>query len=122
MSETDGLLDDPSGLGNPEFREDGDVRRWWVAKRLGIEIVRQLTTINLLLAFAPLGFIAGYLKWDAVLVSVFSFLAIIPLSALISDASDTVAGRWGPLIGGLANATFGNTVELIVWHFSQLGL
>lgn len=59
-------------------------------------------------------FIAAFLQWSDVYVSALSFLAIIPLSAIVSDASDTVGNRWGAVIGGLVNATFGNTVELIV--------
>jgi Ca2+:H+ antiporter len=76
--------------------------------------VKELVGVNILLVFAPIGFFARTWHWNAVLVSAFNFLAIIPLSALVSDASDTLAARWGPLIGGLVNATFGNTVELIV--------
>jgi Ca2+:H+ antiporter len=57
-----------------------------------------------------------------VVISAFNFLAIIPLSALVSDASDTIGNRWGSLVGGLVNATFGNTVELIVGVLSSLEL
>lgn len=74
----------------------------------------QLFSLRVLLVFVPLSFVAALLGWHDVTISAFSFLAIIPLSALISDASDAIANRWGELIGGLVNATFGNTVELIV--------
>ncbi|KAL7964694.1 Sodium/calcium exchanger domain-containing protein [Trichoderma sp. SZMC 28014] len=70
--------------------------------------------MNVLLVFVPLGLLAAWLSWNDVVVSAFNFLAIIPLSALISNASDTIGNRWGGLIGGLVNASFGNTVELIV--------
>ncbi|KAH7120435.1 hypothetical protein B0J13DRAFT_394432, partial [Dactylonectria estremocensis] len=50
---------------------------------------------NALLAFVPLGLVAGSLQWHAVVVSVFNFLAIVPLSAFVSGASDTLAARWG---------------------------
>ncbi|POR39745.1 Vacuolar calcium ion transporter [Tolypocladium paradoxum] len=77
-------------------------------------LLRHLVGINVLLVFVPLGFVAAELRWHVLMVSAFNFLAIIPLSALISDASDTIGNRWGSLIGGVVNATFGNTVELIV--------
>ena len=41
-------------------------------------------------------------------------LAIVPLAALIAYATEQVAARTGPMIGGLLNATFGNATEVIV--------
>lgn len=76
--------------------------------------IKQLTGIYTLLAFVPLGFAAGIFRWNAVLVSSLNFLAIIPLSAVISTASSKLEARLGSLIGVLINATFGNVVELIV--------
>jgi Ca2+:H+ antiporter len=40
--------------------------------------------------------------------------ALIPLSWLIGEATDNVAGHTGPGIGGFLNATFGNAPELII--------
>ncbi|RMZ36201.1 vacuolar calcium ion transporter [Aspergillus flavus] len=71
-----------------------------------------MITVHSLLLFLPLGVIAALLNWNSVLVSVFNFLAILPLSAIVSDASDTLAEYFGDLVGGLINATFGNAVEL----------
>ena len=89
--------------------------RWRrLATNVGKLSVQRITGINVLLVFVPLGFAAGILKANAVMVSIFNFLAIIPLSALVSDSSDKLSDYWGPLIGGLVNATFGNAVELIV--------
>ncbi|KAJ3497236.1 hypothetical protein NLG97_g2059 [Lecanicillium saksenae] len=76
--------------------------------------VRRRLSLNLLLVCAPLGFIASAYSWSPIAVFLYNFLAIIPLSGLISDASDTLSDRWGGLIGGLVNASLGNTVELIV--------
>ncbi|KAE9379879.1 hypothetical protein N431DRAFT_361098, partial [Stipitochalara longipes BDJ] len=71
-------------------------------------------SINILWVFAPLGLFSGALSWNTVLISVFNFLAIIPLSAAVSDASDHLSDAFGDLFGALINATFGNAVELIV--------
>ena len=73
-----------------------------------------MITVHSLLVFLPLGVIAALLNWNSVLVSVFNFLAILPLSAIVSDASDTLSDYFGDLVGGLINATFGNAVELSV--------
>jgi Ca2+:H+ antiporter len=40
--------------------------------------------------------------------------ALIPLSWLIGEATDNLAGHTGPGIGGFLNATFGNAPELII--------
>lgn len=43
-----------------------------------------------------------------------SILSIIPLAALLSHATESVAARTGDLIGGLLNATLGNLTELVI--------
>lgn len=43
-----------------------------------------------------------------------SGVAIIPLAALLSEATGSLAGRLGPTVGALLNATFGNAAELII--------
>ncbi|PYH35302.1 vacuolar calcium ion transporter [Aspergillus neoniger CBS 115656] len=65
-----------------------------------------------LLCFLPLGLVADALHWNPVLVSIYNFLAVIPLSVIVSDCSDELSDSLGQLMGGLINATFGNCVEL----------
>ncbi|OOF91738.1 hypothetical protein ASPCADRAFT_210735 [Aspergillus carbonarius ITEM 5010] len=65
-----------------------------------------------LLCFLPLGLMADAFHWNPVLVFLYNFLAIIPLSAVVSDCSDLLSDYLGELMGGLINATFGNCVEL----------
>jgi Ca2+:H+ antiporter len=74
----------------------------------------QLGNINVLLVFVPLGLAAGAFNWSSISTSIFNFLAIIPLSAVVSDSSDKLSDEFGDLLGALINATFGNAVELIV--------
>jgi Ca2+:H+ antiporter len=45
---------------------------------------------------------------------VLSVLAIVPLAALLSRATESVAARTGDTIGGLLNATLGNLTELLI--------
>lgn len=54
------------------------------------------------------------LKWDPTTVFSLNFLAIIPLAAVLSFATEEISKRLGETLGGLLNATFGNAVELIV--------
>ncbi|KXX83384.1 Vacuolar calcium ion transporter [Madurella mycetomatis] len=70
--------------------------------------------INLLLVFVPLGIVAGQLEWAAAWVFSLNFVAIIPLAAVLSFATEEIAQPLGETLGGLVNATFGNAVELIV--------
>ena len=70
--------------------------------------------VNILLVFVPLGIIGGALKWNASAVFVLNFLAIVPLAALLSFATEELSKKVGQTIGGLLNASFGNSTELIV--------
>jgi Ca2+:H+ antiporter len=70
--------------------------------------------VNVLLVFVPLGIIAGALGWDPTAVFVLNFIAIVPLAALLSFATEELSAELGSTLGGLLNATFGNAVELIV--------
>jgi Ca2+:H+ antiporter len=70
--------------------------------------------VNVLLVFVPIGIIAGILGWNPTAVFILNFIAIIPLAALLSFATEELSAKLGQTLGGLMNATFGNAVELIV--------
>ncbi|KAJ4515582.1 hypothetical protein HRR83_004725 [Exophiala dermatitidis] len=70
--------------------------------------------INVLLIFSPVGIAVYYAGVNKVAVFVINFIAIIPLAAMLSYATEEIALRTGEVIGGLLNASFGNAVELIV--------
>ena len=73
------------------------------------------TPLLWLLVVAPVVLLAEHL-WpdrDAVLF-ILSVMAIIPLAALLSRATESVAARTGDAIGGLLNATLGNLTELVI--------
>jgi Ca2+:H+ antiporter len=68
-----------------------------------------------LLAFVPALFIAEVAAPEAhTLLFVLSVLAIVPLAALLSHATESVAAKTGDTIGGLLNATLGNLTELVI--------
>jgi len=68
-----------------------------------------------LLVFVPVVFAAAKLKPDAqTLLFVLSILAIVPLAALLSHATESVAAKTGDAVGGLLNATLGNLTELVI--------
>jgi len=45
---------------------------------------------------------------------VLSVFAIVPLAALLSHATESVAAKTGDAVGGLLNATLGNLTELVI--------
>lgn len=64
--------------------------------------------INVLLIFVPVGFAVYYShKVGPVPVFIINFVAIIPLAAMLSYATEELAIRVGETLGGLLNATFG---------------
>jgi len=68
-----------------------------------------------LLAVVPVLFAVEAGKPEAhVLLFVLSILAIVPLAALLSRATESVAAKTGDAVGGLLNATLGNLTELII--------
>src|SRR6185295_7789193 len=71
--------------------------------------------INWLLIFVPITLVMeklGTVPAPAVFFS--AGIAIIPMAALIVRATEQLASRTGDAVGGLLNATFGNTPELII--------
>jgi len=68
-----------------------------------------------LLAFVPAVFAARQLEPEAhTLLFVLSVLAIVPLAALLSHATESVAAKTGDTVVGLLNATLGNLTELVI--------
>lgn len=69
----------------------------------------------LLLAFVPVVLVAERMRPEAhTLLFVLSILAIVPLAALLSHATESVASKTGDAVGGLLNATLGNLTELVI--------
>jgi Ca2+:H+ antiporter len=71
-------------------------------------------------AFIPIAVGLDLANASAPLVFFASALGVIPTAALMSDATEQLAARAGPGIGGLLNVTFGNAPELIIAFFALL--
>src|SRR5436309_673495 len=68
-----------------------------------------------LLVFVPIVFVVQTREpHPATLLFVLSVLAIVPLAALLSHATESVAAKTGDAVGGLLNATLGNLTELVI--------
>lgn len=72
-----------------------------------------------MLAFVPIVLVVEHAAPSAhTALFVLAVLAIVPLAALLSHATESVAERTGDAIGGLLNATLGNLTEL-TWRASE---
>lgn len=72
----------------------------------------------LLLPFIPAAIVLELAHSAAGLVFFAAALGVIPTAALMGRATEEVASRSGPGIGGFLNVTFGNAPELIIALFA----
>ncbi|OAP40981.1 calcium:proton antiporter [Sinorhizobium glycinis] len=68
-----------------------------------------------LIVFVPVVFLFEQVFPEAhTWLFVLSIAAIVPLAALLSRATESVAAKTGDAVGGLLNATLGNLTELVI--------
>src|SRR3954464_15268964 len=72
----------------------------------------------LLIPFIPVAVVLEFMHANATLVFFASALGVVPTAALMGRATEELAHRSGPGIGGLLNVTFGNAPELIIALFA----
>jgi Ca2+:H+ antiporter len=72
----------------------------------------------LLVPFIPLAIVLELVHATASLVFFAAALGVIPTAALMGRATEELAARSGPGVGGLLNVTFGNAPELIIGFFA----
>jgi Ca2+:H+ antiporter len=80
------------------------------------QVLRVITArpLNLLLLASP---ISLWLRWQSgvsIWVFVTAAISLVPAAGLIGAATEHLARRAGPTLGGFLNATFGNAAELII--------
>lgn len=69
---------------------------------------------RLLLLALPAAAWASGTHQAPLLVFLLACCAVVPLAGFMGDATEHLAARTGPTVGGLLNATFGNAAELII--------
>jgi Ca2+/H+ antiporter len=70
--------------------------------------------LNVLLLAAPASWILRGTHPASPWIFITAAVSLVPLAGLIGDATEQLAHRAGPALGGLLNATFGNAAELII--------
>jgi Ca2+:H+ antiporter len=72
----------------------------------------------LLVPFIAIAVVLDVISADPIIVFFASALGVVPTAALMGRATEELAHRAGPGIGGLLNVTFGNAPELIIALFA----
>jgi len=76
--------------------------------------------VHYLAVFIPAAIGLELAHADPKLVFGAAALGVIPCAAVMGEATEAIAARTGPGIGGLLNVTFGNAPELIIAFFALL--
>jgi Ca2+:H+ antiporter len=80
----------------------------------------RLRPVYYLAAFIPVAILLDALHASSALIFFAAAIAVIPTAALMGEATEHLAARSGPGIGGLLNVTFGNAPELIIAFFALI--
>jgi Ca2+:H+ antiporter len=70
--------------------------------------------------FIPVAIAVELAHANPVIVFGAAALGVIPCAAVMGEATEAIAARTGPGIGGLLNVTFGNAPELIIAFFALI--
>ncbi len=70
--------------------------------------------IHWLLLFFPVAIAAELLHWGELVIFITAALAIVPIAGVLGEATEALAAKTGPQVGGLLNASLGNAAELII--------
>src|SRR5215216_2879525 len=76
--------------------------------------------VHYLGVFIPVAIALELAHANPILVFSAAALGVIPCAAVMGEATEAIAARTGPGIGGLLNVTFGNAPELIIASFALL--
>jgi Ca2+:H+ antiporter len=68
----------------------------------------------ILLLGIPVSLVLRWQQGSPLLIFIAACLAMLPLAGVMGEATEQLAERSGPTVGGLLNATFGNAAELII--------
>ncbi len=74
--------------------------------------------LNWLLVIVPIAFFLHLRHAPPLWVFTAAALGIIPLAGVLGEATEALAARMGPTLGGILNATMGNATELIIAFFA----
>jgi Ca2+:H+ antiporter len=74
--------------------------------------------LNWLLLFVPAALVLHWSGASPMVLFLAAAAGIIPLAGVLGEATEALAARLGPTLGGILNATMGNATELIIAFFA----
>ncbi|DBA98929.1 TPA: hypothetical protein ACH3X1_014674 [Trebouxia sp. C0004] len=92
-------------------------RPGWIPGKTDAKALYGLLTsswLNLMLLVVPVGWICHFCHVNSIIVFILNIVGLVPLALILGEITEDLAVRFGPTVGGLLNATFGNVVELIL--------
>lgn len=112
-----GNLNQPLLAANQD-QKDGDDNESTGEKLTNMQVtidrLRDSPVNTLLLVFVPIGIMAGRQGWAPWQIFWLNFMALIPISGYLGQATEDISSYTSEVIAGLLNATFGNIVEMMV--------
>jgi Ca2+:H+ antiporter len=71
-----------------------------------------------LLVFIPISVVLWWFEANSILTFSSAAIAVLPLSRIVGESTEVIAGYMGAAIGGLLNASMGNAPEIIIATFA----
>lgn len=88
--------------------------RSWTAFVACIHAIATSSWLNVLLVIVPIAITSYLVRAHPVIVFVTNVIAVVPLSSLLTYATENISRESGDAIGALLNVTFGNLVEIVL--------
>lgn len=103
------VMVDSNAAAQPQAKAEPDYSLVGMCKSVALS-----SKLNVLYAFVPVAFLCVAADAGPTPVFLTSFLALVPLAAILGDLTEDVALRTNEAIGALINVTFGNATEVII--------
>lgn len=104
---------DPERVNNPPFHPQPPLDPK-SGRRGGLDWLSEVGWVRAFLVFVPVALAMRWLDAPPGWQFAAALVSLIPLAALMGEATEHLTHHAGPGIGGLLNATFGNAAELII--------
>ena len=80
----------------------------------GLRLVLFNSRLNVLLVFVPVAIVSYLAEANSTVIFTTNVVAVIPLSGLLTCATEVISRESGDIVGALMNVTFGNLVEIVI--------
>ncbi|ERS98602.1 calcium/proton exchanger [Sporothrix schenckii ATCC 58251] len=106
---------DEFGFGDADVDADVDADEVATSCMASLRQMLLSSWLNTLLVFVPIGIVTYLTHTSPIAIFATNAIAVIPLSSLLTAATERVASDAGDTVGALLNISLGNLVELILF-------